>query len=402
MNDARKSFSVRWVSSVAAIPDDLWERCFPPPLEGRWWYAALEQAGLEDQFEFLYGVIEADAEPVGIAPAFLMDVPLDLVAPPLIARLLRGAGRLWARLRYQRTLFVGSPCADEGTVGLLPGFDLAQVVPAIQGELESLARRRGVSMIAWKDFPEEATPGLAPLVSQCGLFPAVSYPGTRMPLGGGDFEGYLKQLNATHRQKLRRKLRASQAMGPLELTFCQHPEEASLKELFDLFWQTYERGKTKFERLNLAFFRALAADDHTWFVTARDPGTGRLVAFRLSFLVGSRMINKFIGQDYRYTGNWYLYFRLWEFEVDWAARYGVLELQSGQTGYSAKFDVGLRPIPLTNYCLHRNRMLHRLFARIARDITWSTLDEDLKVYVEAHADEYDKAHSGPLIGMRPG
>lgn len=73
------SLTVRFVDSEQAIPAALWEACLPPPLEGRWWYATLEQSGLEEQFVFRYAVLCDGDRPVGIAPFFLMDVPLDIV-----------------------------------------------------------------------------------------------------------------------------------------------------------------------------------------------------------------------------------------------------------------------------------------------------------------------------------
>ena len=71
-------FSVRFVQSESQIDPWLWDACFAPPLEGRWWYSTLEQCGLEDQFSFLYGVLHRDGIPVGIAPAFVMDFPVAL------------------------------------------------------------------------------------------------------------------------------------------------------------------------------------------------------------------------------------------------------------------------------------------------------------------------------------
>src|SRR6516162_11023456 len=109
---------VRWVNSVHDAPRQDWEACFPPPLEGWWWYAALEKSGLEAQFQFAYGLVESAGRLLAIAPVFVMDVPIDLVAPPLVAKALQAAGAVVKRLRYQRTLFIGSACSDEGTVGL--------------------------------------------------------------------------------------------------------------------------------------------------------------------------------------------------------------------------------------------------------------------------------------------
>ena len=50
-------FSVAFVSSATEIDSALWDSCFPPAIEGRWWYDTLERSGLGDQFTFLYAVI---------------------------------------------------------------------------------------------------------------------------------------------------------------------------------------------------------------------------------------------------------------------------------------------------------------------------------------------------------
>jgi len=371
------AFSLRWVSSANEIPSALWLKCFPPPLEGPWWYKVLECSGLESQFTFAYGVIEQGAEPVGIAPTFLMDVPLDLVAPPLIVRVLRTAGRVLPGFRYQRTVFIGSPCSDEGTVGLLPDVPLAAVAPLLQTALERRARQVGASMIVWKDFPPTADAALTQLCTQRRLFKLVSYPGTRLLLPKGGFPAYVQALTSSHRHNLRKKLRRSKALGDLHVSVLQHPNSDVLLDIFTLFWQTYQKGKTKFERLTPQFFQHIAEEEVSYFVLLRHPERNKLVAFMLCFLIGSRVINKFIGLDYSYRGDWFLYFRLWEQAVEWASGMQATELQSGQTGYGGKLDLGHALIPLSNYCHHQNPVLHYLFASIAQHISWQTLDEDL-------------------------
>ena len=67
--------TLRWVASAADISEELWERAFPPPLEGLWWYRALERGRLEDQFSFAYGLLSRGKEPIGIVPTFEMKVP---------------------------------------------------------------------------------------------------------------------------------------------------------------------------------------------------------------------------------------------------------------------------------------------------------------------------------------
>jgi hypothetical protein len=376
--------SVRWVSSVEAIPADLWQRCFPPPLEGRWWYSVLERSGLDDQFSFSYAVLEKDGIPLGIAPTFLMNVPIDLVAPSLLAHIICSAGTWFPRLRYQRTLFIGSPCADEGTVGLVHGIRLRDVAVILQDAFYTYARNANASMIVWKDFSHSLSNDLDVLRSDCSLFKLVSYPGTIVPRLEGSFDSYLETLTSAKRNSLKRKLRRSRAMGELDASTIQYPEDSLVTEIFDLYWQTYQKGKTKFERLTPEFFRLIAGEDVSHFIMLRIRETEKLVAFMLCFRVGSRVINKFIGLDYAVAKDWYLYFRLWEAAVEWAAACGASDLQSGQTGYMAKLDLGHTLVPLTNYCIHLNPLIHRIFSAAARYISWSTLDDDLKIFVRVH------------------
>ena len=86
------TYSVRVVTRAADAPAALWEAGFAPPLEGRWWYETLEEGGLADQFTFLYAVVERDGRPVGLAPMFVADVPVELVVPDELMPVFRAIG----------------------------------------------------------------------------------------------------------------------------------------------------------------------------------------------------------------------------------------------------------------------------------------------------------------------
>jgi hypothetical protein len=96
------------------------------------------------------------------------------------------------------------------------------------------------------------------------------------------------------------------------------------------------------------------------------------------------VVNKFIGIDYRSPKNWFLYFRLWQAAVDWAYSIGADSIQSGQTGYAPKIELGHDMIALTNYCTHKNKLMNRVFGKLARAVNWETLDADLAEYVKAY------------------
>jgi len=389
------SYSIRWRSLSGAIADELWSACFPPPLEGLWWYAALERSGLQSQFSFAYAVIEKNRRPVGIAPCFLMDLALGMVPNRTAKRILDFASGYFSSLRSLRILFVGSPCSAEGTIGLMPDCRLADAMPALVRALRLYAARSGARAIVFKDLPASYTGVFDSWCVPGGLVKVVSYPGTTLSLKGEGFDRYLRSLNASHRYKVRRKIARSKERVELRGEIVRHPGAGVVDDIFALYRQTYAKSAVKFERLTLDFFRAIAEEDCAYFVFLRESGTAKLVAFMLCLRLGPRVINKFVGLDYASVDGAFVYFRLYEHAIDWASRAGASEFYSGQNGYSAKLDLGHALVPLTNYFAHLNPLWHRLLSQVARNITWSRLDTDLKAYVSAHAREVSAGNLTP-------
>ena len=385
------SYQVQIVDGAAQAPDALWDSGFAPPLEGRWWYETMERSGLEDQFRFFYALIERDGAAVGLAPLFVADVPIELVVPEELMPLFRIAGRVLPSLLVQRTLFVGSPCSDEGSVAVAAGEDRAAVFLALGRALDVIARKHRAWMIAWKDFIDRDAADLARVVSEAGFFPAVSYPGTEIDFISSGKEDYFARMKPSHRQQLRRKLRRSVEQAPLDISVIQTPPSQVMDEVLGLFMQTYERAATRFERLDRRVFDEIANYEGSWFILLRHRDDGRLVAFMLCFLQGDQVINKFIGLDYGRPKDWMLYFRLWDACVDWCLSRGVRRLQSGQTGYRVKIELGNRLIPLTNYGRHRNPLVNFVYAMVGKTISWATLDPELARHLESHPDNASAA-----------
>ena len=374
---------IQWVNSESDISPDLWERCFPFPFEGRRWYQALEHCGIQDQFSFLYGVVRDPSGAVAIAPAFLMDVPIRLVLPPALLPLANLLGRFVPSALYQRTLFIGSPCSEEGMVGMLADVNRLEVYRCINRSLQVQAKRLKASMRVWKDFPPSCNEDFSALAKSEGLFPLVSFPGTILRFAGPTREDYFASLKASRRNKLKKKLKLA-ASSPVDVEVLQQPDARTLDEIFNLYWQTYEKGTTKFERLNRKFFDLIAKQSHSYFIVIREHATGSIVAFMLCFALGEHVINKYVGMDYRQPKEWFLYFRLWDAVVDWSLSQGARAILSSQTVYAPKIEMGHELVPLTNYCAHRNPLIHRIYAAVARTVNWDTLDEDLAVYLEAY------------------
>ena len=387
-------YPVSFVRGADEIPDALWAQCFGPALEGRWWYETLERSGLE-QFKFAYALLHDGKQPVGIAPLFVMDVPLALVVPPVWMPLFKLLGHFGRVFRYQRTLFVGSPCSDEGTVGLLPGVDRPAALACLQAALVVRARQLKAPMLVWKDFPLSYDGDLSALARSSGMFRLESFPGTTVDLPGPSREDYYAGLKAKHRSNVKRKLKRGMAALPVDAQVLRDPDAAALDEIFALFWQTYEKATTRFERLNRRCFDLLARYPRSYFIVLRERATGRMVSFMLCFLQGDKAINKFIGIDYRQPPEGFLYFRLWDAALAWACAAGAKSLQSGQTGYSAKLELEHRLEPLSNWCVHRNPLVHAVYRRVAGSVSWATLDSDLALHLAAHPRASSSVGAGP-------
>jgi len=387
--------TIEFVRRTDEIDGALWEECFPPPLEGRFWYQTLESCGLEEQFAFYYALLKTDGRPIGIAPCFLYDVPIALVAPAPVAFVLTLLSKIIPRAGYQRTFFVGSPCADEGTVGLAHGVALVDVIEPLRLAVRAKARELGARMMVFKDFPERDVATLTAAGRAGEFVSTVSYPGTVIALPPADKEAYFRALSQNQRHNLRKKLRRSRELVALETRIVSQPTPTELAEIFALFLQTYHRGKTKFERLDVRFFTQIAGQPPAEFILLRDPKDNALVAFMLVFQIGDRVINKFIGLDYARGGKTFLYFRLFDSALDFAYARGARELQSGQTGYRAKLDLGHRLVPLFNVFHHKQSLVHLLFRTIGRRINWSSLDPDLKDRRSAPATLADEPSPNP-------
>jgi hypothetical protein len=374
-----------WHRRSADIPETVWRACFAPPHEGRFWFSALEAAGIDDQFSFYFGLLREGGAPIGIVPAFVFDLPLALVLPDAAGRVASWMqGSSLRKLARIRTFFIGNVAGEEGHVGLNARYRLDGVAAEIHAAARKQATMAEAGLLVWKDFPDSDRGALDALLARERAFRMPSYPGTRIALLPGGYEACLASMPTQHRHKMRKKLRRGAEMLPLTTSVLRKPTAAQLQELFALYEQTYRRGTTKFERLTLNFFADIAQFDGATFVVLHYPQSGRMVGFMLLFDLGERVINQFIGIDYESAQGAYTYFRLFAAAYDWACTTRARVMQSGQTGYMAKLESGHTLVPLWNYCEHRNAAVNWMFRKVAGRITWHTLDEQLREWLSAY------------------
>ena len=387
-----QQLSLEWLNSESQIPQALWDSCFPAPYEGQWWYRSLECAHLEEQFTLTYGLISLNGEPIAIAPAFIMDVPIELVMPPIILPIVKLIGKVIPSFLYQRTFFIGSACSDEGHIGIDPIILKAQTVTqddiflCIQEAAETQAQKYKAAMLVWKDFPVIYYQTLASISESKNLFPLISFPSALLKLKGEHADDYINSLKESRRYPLRKKLRKA-LLAPLDVSIVHLPDNQTLHQLYRLFSRSYLKGKTKFEELTPEFFEFISREKEAHFIILRHQSSQEIVAFMLCFDLKEHVINKFIGIDYDAPRDWFIYFRLWLEAVNWAYKIGAKTIQSGQTAYPAKIETGHELVHLTNFCKHQNRFMHKIYKKVASLVNWDTLDPDLAVYLKAYPEE---------------
>jgi hypothetical protein len=317
------------------------------------------------------------------APVFAMDIPVEQLAPQEFLRLIRLIGKIVPSVLSQRTLFVGSPILDESRVGLIPHVNRRAALLALQIALEAKASELRASLIVWKDFPESWSADINWLSHQRRLFRVVSLPNTVVKLPSHRKEDYFATMKRSRRQNLKNKLKRSRERVALSVEIVQQPDAKTLDDIFGLFWQTYEKSTSKFERLNRKFFEVFAETQSALFIILREKVTGEMVAFRLCFDMGERLISLFIGMDYTRPKEWMLFFRLWEAAVDVALSRGFTAIVSGRSSYEVKIETGHKLVPLNNYCRHSNILLHTIYRIVAQRVDWASLDEALARFQKA-------------------
>src|SRR5262249_15486550 len=158
--------------------------------------------------------------------------------PDALVPVVRICKKVLPFLRYQRTWFVGSPCAERGTVGLVPGIGLAEILPALSAALEARARASRSHMIVWKDTPDAAAGDLRAYARKARLFEVPSFPGTVVRGIGTSFETYLATLTTKRRYELKKKLNTSRATLDLSCEVVRSPDAVTQCEIWELFQKT--------------------------------------------------------------------------------------------------------------------------------------------------------------------
>ena len=352
--DTTSKFNVKVVDRIAKLPEEDWKSVFPKALENYHFFKTLDES-FSDQFKFFYILVYKDDLPVGATSCFITNFPLSIAVKGFFKNFLGFIERIIPCIFNPRTLICGLPMG-EGRIGIIG--DSEAVMREINSTLGKLAKEQKAQLIIYKDFNSSYKDMFKPVIKN-GYLKMESFPSTDMEIDFRDFEWYLKTLSQSSRENLRRNLRKVDAKVKIELTVKNALEgEEELRQVHELYLETYNKQEMGFEKLPLDFFVNIAKNmpDETRFFLWKIEG--KLVAFALCLVSGNYFIDYYLGFDYSVAHQYFLYFVRFRDLLKWCIDHGIKRYEMGVTTYEPKRRLGFNFIRLYLYIKHRNKLIN--------------------------------------------
>jgi hypothetical protein len=358
----RGGLRVRVEEAVTAFDEDEWDGILDPDdLQATHRFVRACQASGVEGATYAHVLVEDALGPAGLASLSAFPVALDLLAPPWT----RGASRLVRRWApgFLRFPFVmgGLPVSfNQSCLRVRAGVDPPAVLRLLTPVAEELAARVEASILCFKEFSPEELPVAAGL-EELGYTRAQSLPSCLLPLPYRSFPEYMGAMRAGYRRQLRASAAPAEQAG---LTLRLEELAPHVGRVFPLYQQVMDRAEFQLERLNEAFFRALASEmpEETRVLLLEGKG-GELLAAAVLLRGPRRTTFLITGIDYRRSREVRGYERLVTAVVAQAIRWGARSLEMGQTSWELKRRLGARLSPRFLYLRHRKPLGNRVLRR---------------------------------------
>jgi len=340
--------------SSRQLPAGIRSRAFAGMSKDFRYYEASERA-LEGQFDHQYLVLKNTKEDkVAVQPIFFVSQDILEGLPRNLHATLTWPRKFFPRWLRMRMLVVGCSAGD----GALDSSE-PWAVAALHEALAIYGRKSRASVVLLKDFPSAYRAALQPF-AQGDYLRVPSMPACSLDLDFASFEEFMKV-------KLGRKLRYKyiklnkQPPIPWEVVTDVTPVAA---EIYELYKQTHNRSKMRFEHLTPEFFAFVGremADCARYFLWRVD---GRIAAFALCLVHGDEIHHLNIGFDYSVSLDLQLYYVTMRDILQWALDQGLKRYVTGQLNYDPKLHFRMKLAPLDLYSRHTSPLLNPIFKRV--------------------------------------
>ena len=354
--EIRTSFGIaEVVSSARMIAPEIWRGTFANEARDARYYEVIEET-LPEKFDYRYLILRnAETGETAVQPFFFLAQDLTDGLPKKIRQGVARVQKRFPGFLVMRVLMVG--CAvGEGQVANSEPW----AVQALHEALRVVARQARASIIVFKDYPSRHREALSHFAND-GYKRVPSMPASKVDLAYNDFEDYMqRRLGKVFRKNLRRKFRASEAIGRLEMTVLEDVSDI-IEEVYPLYKQTLARADLSFEELTPEFLARIGRempDKVRFFVWRLD---GKAVAFNFCLLHDGVLYDMDIGLDYSVALDLHLYFITWRDVFNWAIKNGVGTYYTAPLNYDPKLHLRLELAPLDLYVAHTSPLLNPVF-----------------------------------------
>ena len=335
-----------------------WQRAFASQHKDRRYYEIVEDT-IHPEFDYWYFAIQdGEGEIQAVQPFFILDQDILAGVHPNFGRLTDAIRLQWPRFMFMKTMMVG--CVA-GEAHLDDGDDSkrAAIAGSLAGAIVEHARALGARLIVLKEFPDQYRDVLSCFV-RGGFTRIPSMPLTRLNIAYADFDDYMESaLNSATRRKLRKKFKATDLDGPIELSVT-NDVTSIIDEIYPLYLHVYERSKLHFERLTKGYFCGLGTampDRVRFFVWRRRT---KAVAFGVCMVHGDTLFAEYLGLDYTVALELHLYHYVFRDLVRWGIANGYRWFQSSGLNYDPKLHLRHRLKPVDLYVRHTSAIVNML------------------------------------------
>lgn len=304
-----------------------------------------------------YPVVYDGGKIIAHALVYFFRTELDLFAQGAFKKAINLIRKKCKNLFILQSLECGSPVALGNTISIRDGIDRAQAMRILSKGIEDLAKELGIKFILFRDFYDKEVE-LHDIFKKLGYMKIHNLPKAEIKIKWKSFDEYLNSMRSNYRRKIIKRMDkcANANISFSILTdFSKHASE--LKQLYD---NVYHNAKEyKRERMTEAFFQNIdkCLGEKSVMLTATKDS--KLIGSSLLLLNDKMLISLFMGLDYDYNEEYFIYFNLFYRAIRLAIEKGMDEIEMGITTLDPKRDMGSDVVSLNMYMKHFNPIFHR-------------------------------------------
>lgn len=348
----------RWNSlSPSVDPDSRYES-----------FQAMERSSLQG-ISFYYLVNYDESGRIqGILPAYRFEkMPVDIAFDnSFLLNTISFIRKRFRNFLKIDLIFAGNPLGEANRIIVdseLPQKTRKEIALNLILDMEKLADSLKIDYVAFKDFEDSSElftdPGLS-LKKFYHVSPGL--PNNILINKWKTFNEYLSSLKHSQRRNILRNIRIADREG-LKL-ISPSLDKIDSREIFQLYLNTYNRAKIKFEFLNSDYFINMLKCMNLSSGIILANYKGKNIGFLLYLFDENVLIVKRIGIDYNLSSKTLAYFRLFYRAIETGIERGVKQIILGQQSYASKHRWGAEISPTKIYFRSFNKVMDRILANI--------------------------------------